>query len=1251
VYVSSDAGVSDAKIYSGSATGTPLREYQIAIGGDADPYADDACYNEAGNIVPPLVSQAVGTRISQIKTILEDGQTQSQKQYDYDSFTYVYHPNHCTYVLSGNDSNVAVTYTTSRGNVTEIRDYDWGSGAPGPLIRKTDNVYGKNTDPNYLSRNIVDKITQQTIYDGSGSQIAQTQYEVDNYVAGTNGLISSSSTAAQHDDTNFPSTFTYRGNVTRVKRWRNTDSALLTTIYTYDDLGNIRAITDPLTHTSSYSNADSFANTSCPPTVGKTGQAYVTQLTNALSQNIQFKYFPCTGLKQARKDQNDINASRTGTTQTYDLLGRKGLTQFPDGGQTTNSYIDSSASTVTTTVLITNTPTTLNQVSTAILDGIGRPIQSQLTAPEGTLFVDTTYDALGRVSTVSNPHRASTLPTDGTTTTQYDSLSRVIKMIPPDGTSTSDNVTTSYAGNCTTVTDQAGKARKSCSDGLGRLTQVFEDPTSLNYLTAYSYDVLGSLKNVSQAGSRTRTFIYNSLSQLLTAANPESGTTTYTYDNNGNVQTKTDARAIKTTYSYDALNRLTGKTYSDGTTASATYAYDQSAPWGTTLSNYIGRLTTEYTSNSSGTLTDNLYNYDPLGRVIWRGQCQPLNCALSSQYAMYTYNLIGSPTSLRTVQTGVLDFTISYGYDSADRLTSVASTFVDAQHPATLFTIDPTTGYAPGGELVKALYGNGLTHSAQYTSRRQPCRLNIKSSSAPFVACTDPIPAGNVQDFTYGFNLGTSDNGNVTSFVGAGNQIFNRSYSYDSLNRLGSLSETATAQLCKGLSWGYDAWGNRTDQTVTGGTCNTFHNAVDTNNRFVGTPYQYDAAGNMTHDASHSYTYDAENRLTAVDGGATATYLYNAEGQRVQRSVGAWRDYIYDTSGQVLAETTASGWQVGYVYTAGQFIAQYRDSTTYFVHHDHLGSTRLLTKMDQTPFDSLDYLPFGEQISGDTGTTHKFTGKERDSESGLDNFGARYYSSSMGRWATPDWAAKPSAVPYAMFGNPQSLNLYSYVGNNPLLHFDPDGHCWPVSACARAAMAKVNQAQQYVQNKATATGNPAVAATATFVSGVTRDVVNGVMSVGTMGSATGACMGGNGCSPGKTALAVGGDLLKAAAIAAPAMGAVAGAGGAAASETTATMQLFRAVGSAEVDSIAETGAFFASPTGSMSKGFFFNESDAQSFADMATERFGDPHSVVSTEAPTDLVNSSAPHSAASEGPGVYIQNENLNQLTPLKKPD
>jgi RHS repeat-associated protein len=70
----------------------------------------------------------------------------------------------------------------------------------------------------------------------------------------------------------------------------------------------------------------------------------------------------------------------------------------------------------------------------------------------------------------------------------------------------------------------------------------------------------------------------------------------------------------------------------------------------------------------------------------------------------------------------------------------------------------------------------------------------------------------------------------------------------------------------------------------------------------------------------------------------------------------------------------------------------------------------------------------------------RYTGKERDTESGNDYFGARYYASTMGRFMSPDWSAKVMPVPYAKLDNPQSLNLYSYVWNNPLSRNDPDGH-------------------------------------------------------------------------------------------------------------------------------------------------------------------------------------------------------------------
>ncbi len=211
---------------------------------------------------------------------------------------------------------------------------------------------------------------------------------------------------------------------------------------------------------------------------------------------------------------------------------------------------------------------------------------------------------------------------------------------------------------------------------------------------------------------------------------------------------------------------------------------------------------------------------------------------------------------------------------------------------------------------------------------------------------------------------------------------------------------------------------------------------INTLNRIADTGYGYDAAGNMTAEPGKTYAYDAENGLTSISSGAVATYIYDANGRRVQKSSGgATTNYIYDLAGSVVAEWI-TGWNVGYAYLNGQLLAKYQDNTTYFVHADHLGSTRLVTRLDKTVNDSMDFLPYGEQIAGDTGTTHKFTGKERDAESGLDNFGARYDSSGLGRFFSPD----PDNISgFTHPGDPQSWNAYAYVRNNPLLFIDPTG--------------------------------------------------------------------------------------------------------------------------------------------------------------------------------------------------------------------
>ena len=171
--------------------------------------------------------------------------------------------------------------------------------------------------------------------------------------------------------------------------------------------------------------------------------------------------------------------------------------------------------------------------------------------------------------------------------------------------------------------------------------------------------------------------------------------------------------------------------------------------------------------------------------------------------------------------------------------------------------------------------------------------------------------------------------------------------------------------------------------------------------------------------------------------------------------------------------------QEEYIFFNGERIARRDVSSTgatialHYYFSDHLGTHAVVENAAGTQCEQdIDYYPYGGQ-QNDYSTTpvaqnYKFNGKERDAESGLDNFGARYDTSNLGRWMTPDWAVKPTTVPYANFGNPQSLNLYSYVENNPTTLGDPDGHAFALDDLVGAAAgAVVGVAAEVVKDVAT----------------------------------------------------------------------------------------------------------------------------------------------------------------------------------------
>jgi RHS repeat-associated protein len=219
--------------------------------------------------------------------------------------------------------------------------------------------------------------------------------------------------------------------------------------------------------------------------------------------------------------------------------------------------------------------------------------------------------------------------------------------------------------------------------------------------------------------------------------------------------------------------------------------------------------------------------------------------------------------------------------------------------------------------------------------------------------------------------------------------------------------------------------------------------SIDLNNRAQGS-YLYDAAGNMLWDNNGTnYLYDAENRISSTAG---FTYTYDADGNRVEKVTGTTPPtgtlYWYMTPG-IVAESDLSGnLQSEYVFFDGARIARkdFPGNTVSYYFSDHLKTASVITDSVGNIKSELDYYPWGGglQFANADANHFKFTGKERDSETGLDYFGARYYSNGLGRFVTPDWSAVPVPVPYADLTDPQSLNQYSYVRNIPTSKIDPE---------------------------------------------------------------------------------------------------------------------------------------------------------------------------------------------------------------------
>jgi RHS repeat-associated protein len=800
------------------------------------------------------------------------------------------------------------------------------------------------------------------------------------------------------------------GNLIQQKTWDSTrgprtdpltasNSASAT--YQYDAYGNVTLATD----------ARGFqTQTTYGPINGQSG-LYPTRVKGAYGQTIQRtaanEYDFHTGLLTRTTDV-DNNIS---TSTSYDVLGRPILLKAAEGTPEEAHVVTEHSDLARRVILRSDLDATGDgkMVTIRHYDQLGRlrlarqledaAAQSAADEIQG-IKVQTRYLYHGGFSytLASQPYRAATPGGTGEqirgwSRTKFDKVGRTVEIQTFEGaglpapwgsnSASTGAVLNVYDGEYTTVTDQAGKVRRTRMDALGRLARVDEPDGNGNLgpqsapvqPTSYTYDALGNLRKVDQGG-QARHFMYDSLSRLIRVKNPEQDVTTHVeapslldpvtgnnqwslafdYDANGNIVKRIDARNIKTTYAYDGLNRNTTVDYSDtpGVNPDVTHSYDSA-----TLGK--GRPWKSQTHGAGGTIVT-IVSYDALGRPLL--QSYQFNTAtgpgpiFSSQR---TYDRVGHVLS----QSYPSGRSVSYDYDEGGRLIDFRGTLGDA----TTRVYSTGVVYDALGRMKREQFGTAtpLYNKRFYNSRGQLAEIRLGTYHATDDGWWNRGAILNVYSPTAAWTeSGGSNNGSLRKqmiFVPNGDNpmadgwwettLF---YDYDSLNRLDKVREVQGGVNLWMQDYDYDRWGNRTiNQTSTQvyGQNPTYSipetqydvRGLAGSNRLYApgdldsgkTDSQrlmnYDGAGNLTKDTYTGgglRTYDANNRMTSAqffNGQVqTATYTYDAHGRRVKRNLPASGEVwmVYGLDGELLAEYPANGDPASprkeYGYRAGELL-------------------------------------------------------------------------------------------------------------------------------------------------------------------------------------------------------------------------------------------------------------------------------------------------------------------------------------------